>query len=299
VCAEHDEERGTSNGFGLRPRPPDASNPFTSRQQTWPGIVATVVRIKHPASYDFRFEGTDCCIALLDLYRADGMTQLDGRRLSHIKDMRNRLTFLPSGCDFSGWTRLARSGEFFAIQIARVTASQRGIDLERLPPRHGFSDQALRTIMRRLRALFDDASLNRPGYAEALADLLCFELERAMSQQAPSALQQGGLTARQVRIVTEYMEDHLAEKVAIADLAALLGLTRFHFIRSFQQSVGLPPHQFLIRCRVERARGLLNENGLNIAEVADQTGFRGTVQLTRAFRRVVGTTPSRYRRELK
>ena len=269
------------------------------QQQTWPGIVATVVRINDPVSYDFRFEGTDCCIALLDLYRADGATQLEGRRLSHVKDMRNRLTFLPSGCDFSGWTRLTRPGEFFAIQIARETASQRGIDLEQLPPRHGFSDQALRTIMRRLRALFDDASLNRPGYAETLADLLCFELERAVSQEARHALQQGGLTARQVRIVTEYMEDHLAEKIAIADLAALLGLTRFHFIRSFQHSVGLPPHQFLIRRRIERAREILNDDTLSIADVADRSGFRGTVQLARAFQRVVGTTPSRYRRELK
>lgn len=292
-------EHGAHCSFDLRPRSSDGGNPFTAQQQTWPGIVATVVRIQYPISYDFRFEGTDCCIALLDLYRADGTTQIDGRRLSHVKDMRNRLTFLPSGCDFSGWTRLALPGEFFAVQIARETATQRGIDLERLPPRHGFSDQAVRTIMRRLRALFDDASLNRPGYAETLADLLCFELERAMSQQTPPALQQGGLTARQVRIVTDYMEDHLAEKIAIADLAALLGLTRFHFIRSFQQSVGLPPHQFLIRCRIERARGLLSEDTLNIADVADQSGFRGTVQLTRAFRRVVGTTPSRYRRELK
>jgi AraC family transcriptional regulator len=91
----------------------------------------------------------------------------------------------------------------------------------------------------------------------------------------------------------------LAEKIAIADLAALLGLTRFHFIRSFQQNVGLPPLQFLIRCRIERARELLKVDTLNVADVAAQSGFGGTVQLTRAFRRVVGTTPSRYRRGLK
>ena len=264
----------------------------------WPGIVATLVHMKAPASYEFRFEGADCCVALLDLYRTDGETRLEGSRLSHVKDMRERLTFLPKGCNFSGWTRLARPGGFFAIQIARETGAQRGIDLEQLPPLHGFPDQALRTIMRRLRTLFDDASLNRPGYVETLADLLCFELERAVSQKARPGLQQGGLTARQVRVVTEYMEDHLAEKITIADLAALLGLTRFHFIRSFQQSVGLPPLQFLIRRRVERAREILNDNTLGIAAVADLSGFRGTVQLTRAFRRVVGTTPSRYRREL-
>jgi AraC family transcriptional regulator len=293
------EGRGARDGLKLSPRPADSGIPFTKHdQQISPGIVATLVRMKDPVSYEFRFEGADCCIALLDLYRADGETRLDGHRLSHVKDMRDRLTFLPSGCAFSGWTRLARAGEFFAVRIARETASQRGIDLEQLPPRHGFSDQALRTIMRRLRALFDDASLNRPGYAETLADLLCFELERAVSQKTRPGLQQGGLTARQVRIITEYMEDHLAEKISIADLAALLGLTRFHFIRSFQQSVGLPPHQFLIRRRVERAREILNDNTLSIATVAGQSGFRGTVQLTRAFRRVVGTTPSRYRREL-
>src|SRR3569833_3245580 len=105
------EECGARDGLKLSPRPADARIPFIRQdRQMWPGIVATLVHMKAPASYEFRFEGTGCCVALLDLYRTDGETKLEGSRLSHVKDMRDRLTFLPKGCNFSGWTRLARPG---------------------------------------------------------------------------------------------------------------------------------------------------------------------------------------------
>ncbi|MBX9826337.1 MAG: helix-turn-helix transcriptional regulator, partial [Xanthobacteraceae bacterium] len=72
----------------------------------------------------------------------------------------------------------------------------------------------------------------------------------------------------------------------------------FHFIRSFKQAAGIPPHQFMIRLRVDRAKEMLAEGDLSIAEVASQTGFGSPIQLTRAFRRVVGTTPSAFRRDM-
>ena len=61
---------------------------------------------------------------------------------------------------------------------------------------------------------------------------------------------------------------------------------------------GIPPHQFMIRLRVDRAKEMLAEGDLSIAEVASQTGFGSPIQLTRAFRRVVGTTPSAFRRDM-
>ena len=78
--------------------------------------------------------------------------------------------------------------------------------------------------------------------------------------------------------------------------AKLVGLTRFHFIRAFKQAAGVPPHQFMIRRRVDRAQELLAERNTSIAEVADRTGFGSSIQMTRAFRRVIGTTPSAVRR---
>jgi AraC family transcriptional regulator len=83
----------------------------------------------------------------------------------------------------------------------------------------------------------------------------------------------------------------------LTDLAGLLNLSRFHFVRTFKQSTGLPPHRFLMARRIERAKELLAEPGLPIAEVSRRAGFHGVTQLTRAFRRLTGTTPSGFRRD--
>jgi AraC family transcriptional regulator len=141
-----------------------------------------------------------------------------------------------------------------------------------------------------------DPSLDHAGYVDTLCELVSFELKRVLSVEVP-ALKQGGLTARQVRLVTDHMDAHLLEKVTVADLASLVGLTRFHFIRAFKETVGLPPHQFMIRKRIDRAKDILSQSSLPIGEVAGRTGFGGTQQLTRAFRQHVGVTPTRFRRE--
>ena len=85
--------------------------------------------------------------------------------------------------------------------------------------------------------------------------------------------------------------------MTISELASLLDLTRFHFIRAFKQAAGLPPHQFLIRRRIDRAKDMLADSRSSIAEIAERSGFGSPIQLTRAFRRVLGTTPSAMRRD--
>ena len=160
-----------------------------------------------------------------------------------------------------------------------------------------FEDQALRMALLRFQAILHDPSLDTPGYAETLAELVAFEIDRITSRQPRPVVHRGGLTARQVGIITDYMDAHLTDKVTISELAALLDLTRFHFIRAFKQAAGVPPHQFLIRRRVDRAKDLLADSRSSIAEIAEMTGFGSPIQLTRAFRRVLGTTPSAMRRE--
>jgi AraC family transcriptional regulator len=153
--------------------------------------------------------------------------------------------------------------------------------------------------MLRFRALLDDPSLDTPGYAETLAEVLAFDLRRVAGRLREAPLQSAGLSASQIETVTEYIDSHLAEKTSVAELASLLDLTRFHFIRSFKRTTGVPPHQFMIRRRVDRAMEMLTGQNHSIADVAARTGFGSPIQLTRAFRRVVGTTPSDFRRSAR
>jgi AraC family transcriptional regulator len=75
------------------------------------------------------------------------------------------------------------------------------------------------------------------------------------------------------------------------------GLSRFHFILAFKDSVGLSPYQYVLAERVHRARGLLSKSELSIADVALAVGFHDAIQLNRVFRKLVGITPTVFRRE--
>jgi AraC family transcriptional regulator len=107
---------------------------------------------------------------------------------------------------------------------------------------------------------------------------------------------QSGLPQWQVRLVVDYLENHIADRTTVSELASLLHVSRFHFIRAFKKTVGMPPHRFMLHRRVERARELLANNDLSVGEIAAQTGFNGAAQLTRAFRQIAGTTPTAFRR---
>jgi AraC family transcriptional regulator len=72
----------------------------------------------------------------------------------------------------------------------------------------------------------------------------------------------------------------------------------FSLIRWFKSSFGLPPHQFILRSRIERARALLRTAETSLVEVALQCGFNSQSHFTTAFRRLVGTTPAAYRASL-
>ncbi len=103
------------------------------------------------------------------------------------------------------------------------------------------------------------------------------------------------LTPRQIRAVQSYVEEHLEHPITLAESAAAAGLSSFHFLRAFKQSMGVTPGQYVLDRRMERARSLLMSSKLSIAEVGISVGFDYSSHFARAFRRAVGTTPSMFR----
>jgi len=266
------------------------------KRRSWGGIAAYWVKIAAPVAYDFKLKSASNYIVLRDFYRIDGETRVRGLPPTATKDLRNKLAYIPAGCEVEGWHKFDKAAAAIIVTINRSASARQAVDLAKLPPRIEFEDPLLRSLMLRFQALLDDPSLDSPGYVETLAELLTFELARTQSGSRSAHASQSGLTSTQVRLVTGYMDSHLSEKTSISELAALVDLTRFHFIRAFKQSTGVPPHQFMIRRRLDRAKELLAERNATIAEIADRTGFGSPVQMTRAFRRIVGTTPSAFRR---
>jgi transcriptional regulator GlxA family with amidase domain len=105
----------------------------------------------------------------------------------------------------------------------------------------------------------------------------------------------GGLPPRALRRVREFIETHLEDNISIQTLAAIAGLSKYHFARAFKQSEGITPHGYLVQCRVRRAQDLLAATDLPLSEIALASGFADQSHCARRFREHVGVTPSSYR----
>ena len=112
-------------------------------------------------------------------------------------------------------------------------------------------------------------------------------------------LHRSGLAPWQQKRAIEQIQSRYHENLSIADLAAEARLSPFHFIRSFKHSVGIPPHQYLTRIRLERACVLLNTTNLAITDVAFETGYQSPAHFARLFRRHYGMTPTAFRCEAR
>jgi AraC family transcriptional regulator len=108
----------------------------------------------------------------------------------------------------------------------------------------------------------------------------------------------GGLTPAQERRAKELLEASVIGNLRLADLARECGLSASHFTKSFRQSVGMPPHQWLLQQRLERAKLLLRDEDAQLAEIALATGFSDQSHFTRHFSAKTGLSPGRWRRSL-
>src|SRR5213075_1484266 len=82
----------------------------------------------------------------------------------------------------------------------------------------------------------------------------------------PLAPSRGGLPPVLTQRICEYIESHLDQKIGLAALAAMAGLSTHHFARAFHQSVGVPPHNYLLSRRLDRAECMLRETQLPLSE---------------------------------
>jgi transcriptional regulator of acetoin/glycerol metabolism/AraC-like DNA-binding protein len=122
-----------------------------------------------------------------------------------------------------------------------------------------------------------------------------FDLLEAMAMPEPLRPVHGGLAPGTFRRVRTYIEEHLTERIQLADLAAVAGLSVYHFAREFKRTVGVAPHSYVTRRRVEKAQEMLARTDLSLSDVALASGFFDQSHLSRHFREFAGVTPAEYR----
>jgi AraC family transcriptional regulator len=181
--------------------------------------------------------------------------------------------------------------------LARVAAEAFGLDPARLtvPPLDGLDLPHLRAAMAAVDAELAAGGAGGRLAAESLGNLLAVHLIRHLSApRPPERGRDGALPRAKLRAVVEYVEEHLDAGPTLEQLAAVARLSVYHFARQFKAATGLPPHQYVILRRVERAKQLL-QGDLSLAEVAARAGFSDQSQFTHHFKRLVGVTPGQFR----
>lgn len=98
------------------------------------------------------------------------------------------------------------------------------------------------------------------------------------------------------RRVERYIDDHLEDRIMLADMARTVGLTRMHFAAQFRVATGVRPHEFLLQRRIAHACTFLRNENFSLVEIALRVGFQSQAHFTTVFKRIVGETPNRWRR---
>lgn len=266
---------------------------------SWTGMGAEVVQISRCDKVELFFCGQRHLLVFYEQgSRNGGETTVGDMPRLMLRNLQHKFTFVPAGYEFREWhdLRVMARVVFIYIEPALVPIASQVGDPPFLP-RLFVENAALRESAAKLSSTVECGFESDASYLTAIGAVLLHELVKFNQgggiHQSPML---SGLTKRQRRVVTDYMEEHLEEVISLAKLADLAHLSRYYFCRAFKASFGVPPHRYLLNRRIERAKRLLVSTERSMTDIGWSVGFQEPSSFTAAFRRVTGLTPTAYRR---
>ncbi len=151
------------------------------------------------------------------------------------------------------------------------------------------------TIVERIE---DEADKMQAGHEAVLLALLV-ELMVSLSRHYAGNDTRESHALLQVGQLVSMLEQRFAEPWTLEQLAKQARLSRTNLLRMFRRATGQSPIDFLIGLRIEAARRLLRQSGLDMTSIALECGFTDGNYFTRQFRKTCGLTPSVYRRQMQ
>jgi AraC family transcriptional regulator len=158
-------------------------------------------------------------------------------------------------------------------------------------------DAQLEHLLRALLAVAQDGSCADALLGELLVNAVCVRLASYAVSKLKIVPRRGGLPAARLKRVLEYIDANLGENITLSELAGVVNMSLYYFAVLFRQSTGLSPHRYVLNQRVERAKELLRDPKLSVLDVSMNVGFEHQNNFARAFRRVIGASPTQFRRD--
>lgn len=226
---------------------------------------------------------------------APGRRSLDGKR-SRERRGAGDVAIIPAGMTHScSWDAPA---QFMVLALEPTLLRQIGQGwvnperIELLPRFMSESDAFIQNILSTLKAEAENGGIGSHLLIDSLKTALAVHLLRNYCATRPKlSSYTNGLSQTKLALVKDYIHNHLHQDLKLAEIAAIAQLSPYHFLRLFKLSTGITPHQYILQCRVNQAKYLLQHSHWSIVEIAAQTGFCDQSHLTRYLKRLTGVTP--------
>lgn len=117
----------------------------------------------------------------------------------------------------------------------------------------------------------------------------------SIAAEPPRPDVKGGLPGYRLKRVLDYIANNLEESISLSQLATIAGMSPRYFSELFKQSTGCTPHNYVVAQKMERAKQRLRDPKCSIIEAGLDAGFQNSSHFARNFRKLEGTTPTRFR----
>ncbi|MBC8716937.1 AraC family transcriptional regulator [Ochrobactrum sp. Marseille-Q0166] len=272
----------------------------TSLESGWTNLYASIVRVQ---PFSSSFSSVDSLLISMVLKgQSRARWEVDGE-LSEIVLEPGAIIILPPGAPIE--VNIKDPVEFINIYISKNLFNDVIIEFS------SYTSSILR--LDNFIFLFDDFIEN---IIKSLIDILyvggrfsCMEAQyivrvlvaRVVSKYSESTSKDlnmdAGLSVPVLQRTFNFIDENLHRRIVIERLAETAGVGAAQFARLFKRATNVTLHQYIIKRRVERARHLLMETHMSIAEIAHECGFADQVHLTRFFGRIIGTSPASFRKK--
>jgi AraC family transcriptional regulator len=267
------------------PTKPSCLPLLSSQNQGWENIL--VEQFRHPSGEGSTHYNDDHTICLSLAPRPVRFLQIKGGKTHMSLYGKGDIAITPAEMPFfARW-----EGENYYMQI-RIAArfiqqvSREALDLNparlELLPEFRTRDPQIEAVGLKLLSELQQGNCGSRLYIESLANVLAVHLIRQYTATQPQhPIYEGGLPQPHLSQALDYMNGHLEQDIKLADLAALLGMSQFHFSHVFKQAIGTSPYQYLLQQHIERAKQLLKKSDRSITEIAFLCGFNSHSHLSK------------------
>jgi AraC family transcriptional regulator len=253
------------------------------------GVTAEHVATNDPVDYEFSVSPDTHYLALHDLVLRAGVMRVNGEKRVRCRDLRQTLTFLPAGSAVDGWCKpIDRSQAFTALYIdpTSVPEAVRCLKSWADPQVHFKSPTLLRTTSQ-LSEVVQGSLPFKELLVDALTQLAIAELAALQGGPRISDGPDRKLDTKELQHIERYLVENVTQKIGLDDMAGVVGMSKFHFIRCYRAATGRTPYRSLIELRCDVALRELG-GGKSPEDAATLAGFDGAPQMARTLRSARG-----------